>query len=141
MRTIAAILLVLALAGCGGAAQPKPPATITVKGSFYIVGDNSLTAETPAIGVSCFGYRGYANIKWGAQITISDAAGATVALGTLPEGKLETTGTSSARECVFAFTVPNVPTGKGFYAVSIDGHSKKYSEADMAYTLTLSVGP
>jgi hypothetical protein len=140
MRTIAAVLLVLALAGCGGAVATKPPATITVKGSFYIVGDNSLTAETPAIGVACFGYHGYDNIKLGAQVTISDAAGTTVALGTLLDGKLENTGTNT-RECMFAFTVPNVPAGKGFYTVSVEGHDKKYSEADMAYPLMLSVGP
>jgi ABC-type Fe3+-hydroxamate transport system substrate-binding protein len=139
MRTIAAVLLVLTLAGCG-TAQPKAPATITVSGRFFIEGNNSLTMETPAIGVACFGYHGYDNIKQGAQITIADGAGTTVALGTLPEGRLTNMGTST-RECMFAFTVPNVPTGKGFYTVSIEGHGKKYSEADTAYPLTLSVGP
>jgi hypothetical protein len=139
MRTIAAVLLVLALAGCGDT-QPKAPATITVSGRFFIEGDNSLTMEVPAVGVGCFGYRGYDNIKQGAQITIADGAGATVALGTLSEGKLVNAGIST-RECMFAFSVPKVPAGKGFYTVSIEGHSKNYSEADIAYPLTLSVGP
>lgn len=146
MKRILAITTgALLLAGCSSAAPPPATApattttapTITVVGQFTLYGPNSTQMTS---GSPCFGFiRGYDNLKQGAPVTVTDAAGVTVGLGQLSEGQFKTVG-SAPRQCDFTFSVPNVPAGKKFYTLSIAGHTKQYTEAEIRQPRDLSIG-
>lgn len=75
----------------------------------------------------CAGKGGYTDIRAGAQVVITDSAGATVAIGSLDAGSVDDRG------CVLPFSVPNVPAGKGFYGIEVSHRgSLKYSEAEFS---------
>lgn len=66
---------------------------------------------------------GYADIREGAQVTITDDTGQVVALDTLDAGKIETVqpwlnGTTAAATCNFPFVIDAAPE-RPFYGVEI----------------------
>ncbi|HTY35405.1 helix-turn-helix transcriptional regulator [Mycobacterium sp.] len=138
MRTPSLIAACLLLAGCGGASAaastPPMPATFTVSGDLTV-------ADVPAMDSSCFPSGGYADIEIGAQVTISDANGVTVALGQLQAGTPAASSLPSRTDCMFAFTVPGVPAGKGFYGIEVSHRGViRYAEADITRPVRLKLG-
>lgn len=78
-------------------------------------------------GTPCFGYRGYSDVKSGAQVLLLDGAGVTIATSSLNPGVVS----NDRSECVFTFTLPDAPKAD-FYRVKIshrDGPT--WSAADL----------
>lgn len=132
------IAIALFVAACGGpAATPVPSPTaapptiigsLTVKDSF-----SQANLDAPCQGVPDH----YPEVKQGAQVTVTDGAGAIVGLGTL------IAPTSGKAPCVFTFTVQ--VTQVPFYQITIASHSGlKYTLAEMQaanWTVTTTLGP
>lgn len=115
------------LAAVKGAAGPSP---------YRVTG--SVTLPRGYDGLStCAGNGGYQDIHEGAQVVISDSAGATIALGRLDAGSA-----SGGRGCVLPFSVPNVPAGKGFYGIEVSHRGiLRYEEHDISTReIELSLG-
>lgn len=126
-----------------------PPDT----GPFAAVGTVTLTdpdgvgiltdAVTP--GQDCLGIGGYSDISTGAQVVVTDAAGKTIAVGTLGQGSTDNTpsktsfGSTTYKRCVIPFTVAGIPTGEDFYGVQV-GHrgAIQQTEAQLRDTSTLA---
>lgn len=86
---------------------------------------------------NCFGKGGLSDLKGGAQVVITDAAGATVAVTSLRPGVLDLSGAPYL--CVLRFEA-SVPAGKGFYGVQIANRERvQYPEAQLGQ-IKLSVG-
>lgn len=103
---------------------------ITITGNLLLVDEDVKNA-----GAGCYGTGGYEDIEGGAQVVVSDAAGATLALGKLGAGQ-----SVGAGECRFAIRV-TVPAGKGFYSIAVGRRPPlQYAEADLARPLTLGLG-
>jgi hypothetical protein len=109
--------------------------------SFTIRGQIVLTDNNLALGTeSCSGQGGYNDMRAGTQVTVTDAAGAVIALGAVGAGQRgsDTSGT----RCVFPFTVADVPAGHGFYGIEVSHRGRlQYPEAQVRdSSLTLSLG-
>lgn len=87
-------------------------------------------------GGGCSGDGGFRDISQGTQVTVTDSAGATVALGLLGAGRIEN-GT-----CVFPFEVDGVPAGKDFYGIEVSHRGAvKYLEDEVkSGSLKLTLG-
>ena len=120
-----ALTAIAAATGCGG--HSKPATTVTVKGKITIT-DNDSTAtdftwDEPDL---CQSAGGYQDIAPGASVTVHDAAGKVIGLGTI-EGRGHAGGFSDlggefgkiATTCTFAFTVSDVPQQPKFYGVQV----------------------
>lgn len=134
--------LVLTLAGCGAdkpvtPAAPSKPVVFQVTGSITLrPGDFIWSASPP----SCAGDGGYDDMKVGAQTVVSDAAGATLALGSIVEAKPEIGDSSTADGCTLRFLVLNVPSGQKFYGVEVSHRGRvQYTEVDARRDLTLTL--
>jgi hypothetical protein len=93
----------------------------------------------------CEGRDGFDDVRAGAQVVITDAAGATVAVGHLRDGLASYAVAGDqvlATACKFLVAIEGVLAGKGFYGVAVtDRGSMAYDEAhlrDQALQLTLS---
>jgi hypothetical protein len=107
----AAIVLFLC---CAGMATAGAVAWKVRHDSFTVTGDLTLSGGgTGKNGTVCSGGEMYGDIAQGTQIIVSDPAGTTVAIGTLGEGL------SKGHDCVFPFTVENVPKMQKFYGVTV----------------------
>lgn len=72
------------------------------------------------------------DVKKGAQVIITDAAGKTVGIGKLGAGVTTRAGSAAHRPpCEFNFTVHSVPTGSRFYGVRVGKHSGQVPAADI----------
>ncbi|WP_079189182.1 hypothetical protein [Streptomyces kebangsaanensis] len=86
-------------------------------------------------GELCSGTGGYSDIDLGTQVTITDAAGTLVAVGSLGFGQKTEQG------CEFPFTVDDITPGSKFYTVEIShrgGLTKtedQLREGELAFTL------
>ena len=129
MRAIAPItLLVLALAATAcGAAPIKVTGTLTMKRHY------------PSIVISeglCVTSGGYADIRPGAQVVITDAASKTLAVGQLDLGK-----PNEAEDCVWPFAIDGVPGGLDFYGVEVNRRGRvQYPAVRISQPLTLTLG-
>jgi hypothetical protein len=86
--------------------KPKP---LHAVGVMTLVGDST---NVTADGGSCHGIGGWNDIMAGAQVTVTDAAGSTVAITQLSEG----IGTTDS--CDFDWSA-QVPAGAKFYGVEV----------------------
>jgi hypothetical protein len=116
---VAAVLGTGLLGGSAPAdgAVPAPaavPATFAVSGSLTLSDTSSYGPSIDVTGGSCNGDGGYSDIRTGAGITVADAAGTIVAIGSLGPGRA-----SSSMSCTFSFTVSQVPTGSDFYLIEV----------------------
>jgi hypothetical protein len=118
--TAATVLAVLVLAGCGSSHHAKqPPAKVEVRGSLTITDPSNFMLEdggsTMAAGAHgpCLGLSGYGDIVPGAQVTVTDDSGRTIAVGSLDAGSVTPDGA-----CRFTFTVP-APSGAEFFGVEV----------------------
>lgn len=91
------------------------PGDETETGSFTTDGTIALTSVGVGLddGELCSGTGGYSDIRLGAQINVTDAAGTLVAHGSLGLGKKSDAG------CAFPFTVDDVTPGSKFYTVEV----------------------
>ncbi|MFJ3246495.1 hypothetical protein [Streptomyces sp. NPDC086782] len=112
-------------AGRGYEDAVQPDGTLTVAG----VGAGLDSGEL------CSGTGGYSDIDFGTQVTITDAAGTLVAVGSLGLGQKTEQG------CEFPFTVDDITPGSKFYTVEVShrgGLSKAEDElrtGGLAFTL------
>jgi hypothetical protein len=141
----AAVVIALGAAGFGatrliGQDAPAPaasptPAVLSVHGSLLLADS---TGVLNLDGYHCQGMRGYDDIRQGAAVTITDASGTTIGLGSLSEGMMESSGLT--RKCRFTWQV-EVPKGKGFYGVEISHRGKvAVAEADTWTAMSVSLG-
>ncbi|MFJ2733449.1 hypothetical protein [Streptomyces sp. NPDC087317] len=101
--------------------------------------DGTLTVAGVGAGLDsgelCSGTGGYSDIDFGTQVTITDAAGTLVAVGSLGLGQKTEQG------CEFPFTVDDITPGSKFYTVEVShrgGLSKAEDElrtGSLAFTL------
>lgn len=123
--TVLAVLLAVgAIFVFGGKSEPPRPAEPQ---AFELKGEISLMkgATGAADRGECEGYRGYDDIAEGAQVTVYNASGKAVALGTLKNSDY------SGGVCSFSFAVPEVPAGEAIYQVEVT-HRGKVSFSDEA---------
>ena len=136
---ILAATAALALSACG-----SPPKAFIVQGHFDVSGSISVdlgyAGSAYQYGDVCVTGIGYDDIHLGAQVVVSDAAGATLAIGGLDAGLAD----PYEATCAFAFRVPDVPAGLGFYGLSIgsgDRGTMKYAESEISRgEITLTLG-
>jgi len=144
------ILLVLAAGGLIYALTQRPsdktpakttvvsaaPATFQVSGTLTLAEGQFITTDD--IG-GCRGQGGFDDLALGAAVTITDASGAVVAVSQLSGMNA---GDGMQGTCELAFSVPNIPAGKGFYGVEVSHRGAvKYEEAKLkAGPVELTVG-
>ncbi len=147
MRTTGIVLLLLALAGCGGGASegetasdagssPVSSVTESISTTFTVSGTFALTDRDGFFRYqgSCSGDGGYDDIDEGTQVVIRDGNETKVAIGALGAG-FPSRGT-----CVFDFSVPDVPKGGGIYSVEVGHRGEVSFKETEANTLALTLG-
>lgn len=106
--------------------------SFTATGSL-VLADSGGVQSLP--GGSCQGKNGYNDIHQGTQVVVTDQAGTVIGTGALESGLLV------GGHCMFAFTVPSVPSGKSFYGVSVSHRGTlQYKQAELQGGLQLSLG-
>jgi hypothetical protein len=120
--------------------------TITVE-----AGDRSEATD----GGSCVTDGGYADVRVGAQVTIKDAGGVVIAVGaldvghtsdvqSLPKFNSDTAtieNVPQATQCVFGFSVADVPEDMSFYAIEVSHRGElRYQRDTLSKPLMLSLG-
>lgn len=102
------VALPLLLVGCS--AQ-----RFTTHGSLTLTSKSILGADgaAPSSRRPCSGTAGVSALTAGAQVTVVDAAGTTIALGHLDPGKYD------RGRCTFTFAVPEIPAGLDIYGVAV----------------------
>lgn len=100
--------------------------TLTVSGGFTDL----------SFGSPCHGIGGYSDVNGGAQVVVYDAAGASVAIGSLYPG----ISTASPLSCSFDFTVKDIPGGKGPYSVEVSHRGKIAFQQSGAGDVELTLG-
>ena len=124
-------LLILIIVAVIVTVSALTPHTFTVNGAMVLVDDSAGYTQ----GEACSGLGGYDDIDKGTDVVVKDAAGKTVALGSLKAGK------GLDGECAFLFTVNDVPDGLKFYGVEISHRGTvQYTQAQMKKGPTLSLG-
>lgn len=144
-----AIAAVVAAAGIGiGIAATSSSATpnFTLHGSLTIIDttgwvDTTTTsiANNATAGDACIAGAGYADIAAGVQVIVADGSGVTLATGALEAGTVVNDGSGAA--CQFAFSIPDVPGGRQFYAVSVTHRgTSTFSAQQAADGVALTLG-
>jgi hypothetical protein len=137
---IAAGLGVL-LAGCGfvGASQKsdiKP-------GGFVLIGRAEVTMTapaatgTPTTGSPCTAPTAFGDVAAQTRVTVTDAAGKTVATGALGNGLFATSG--SGYVCEFPFIIRAVPDGSASYGVAVGNRPIQQFQASDLRTNTPAI--
>jgi len=137
--TGAALAAILLLAGCGkssnepAATSGSPtPATFTITGTVTV--QWAPFKSDPDDGGDCVTEGGYSDIRTGAQVVVKDESSTIVSLGMLDPGHTQ------SRQCVFGFTVADIPEGKKFYAVEVTHRGQlQYTRSDLDKPLTLTL--
>lgn len=127
-RLIPALAVAALLAvGCG-------PAPIAVRGSLLI--DEGTMGWQGKLGDRCETGGGYSDIHPGTAVAVTDASGATVALGALGDGTQDGAG-----HCRFPFTVADVPGGGDFYGVEVSHRGKvQFKSEQLREPVELTLG-
>jgi hypothetical protein len=112
--------------------------TMTVSGSVELKADQFVwETGNPA---TCAGTGGYSDLHGGADVSIANAAGSTVAVGRFQTGTprgLDASHTN-AEWCSLWFTISGVPRGVGPYGLWVTHRGpNRYTEAELTRTLTL----
>lgn len=104
----------------------------TVRGEVSLYGADNIEGSHG----NCRGKGGYVDLRIGAEVVVSDNAGATIGLTQLRDASLVTDG---GYHCVWTFTA-DVPAGKGFYGVEVTHRGRvQYPEAQIG-GIRLSLG-
>jgi hypothetical protein len=106
---------------------PADADTFTLKGTF------TLTDGVSSVGDNCRGTGGYDDISIGTSVTVYDAAGTTVATGSLGTAEYESVADGGILDmCTFQVSVPDVPKGSRFYSVEVSHRGRLQLTADEA---------
>lgn len=97
-----------------GEARPTQNATFDFIGALTLIDENG-----PKSG-SCTGINGYDDIHGGTAVTVYDGAGTLIGTGQLDEGLRN----PFDGNCLFGFTVADIPRLKGFYQYEISHRGK-----------------
>lgn len=132
MLAIVALLLLGGLAvivrtGRGGSdvAQPAAPKGRIVTGEVTVISYRNIDYFDSSTWCKATG--GYSDVRQDAQVLVVDGAGATIATGSLGEGRL----TNGKVACTFAFSISGVPKAD-FYQVKVNHRGgPTYSFTDM----------
>jgi hypothetical protein len=135
-----ALTVIVVAAGCGGT---QPPLTIT----GHITAGYNLYSSDWRTG-ACFGTGDAAALSTGAQVTVTDAANATIAVGTLTdpqlmEADLLGSGDRSGLRtvgCRYTFTVTGVPAGHQFYGLRVGGQTRQVPAGAATAPVELTIG-
>lgn len=136
----AGAVLLLVLAGVGlvlwfSRGELAAAGTLTIRGTVTV----PLTSDIQPIDTQCDGSGGYSDMRAGAQVTVTDSASKTIALGQLDPGRVD--GSTGHQLCVFTFAVAGVPSGANFYGIEVSHRGRvQYAEADLTKPLKLSLG-
>lgn len=106
--------------------------TVTLKSSQFMWDDTDL----------CWGTGGYSDLTIGAAVAVTDPAGIIVALGPITTGHVGDFADNevTALTCNLAFTISNIPSGKGFYGVEVTHRGAvTYSEVALRNPITLTL--
>jgi len=129
LLVLAAAVLIVA-GGVGGYFLLRPKPAIAVTGMLELS-----TSTSQTLAGHCAGSGAYADITPGAQVTITDGTGATIALGALGTGDVTKNLT-----CGFPFAL-SVPAGKGFYGIEVAHRGRlQLTEAKLAQPIQLTLG-
>jgi len=113
-RMFAAVVGVLVLTGaCGGGDGESGAEPEGKPSGFAIRGTVSVPSYGGSNGTSCTVKDGYEELRSGATVAVTNAAGDVVAVGALVD--IEAT----QRTCRFAFDVPGVPEGSPTYGIEV----------------------
>lgn len=132
LRTLALIpIAAMALAGCGtesgpstiSVPTPTPTPTPSAAGKITVMAtlDLNQTGGEAKIGDPCEGLGGYADIRRGAQVKISDSTGKIVYIGSLGQGTMQNTIPSLPFPdvCQFWFMDSVPDTGDSIYGIEV----------------------
>ncbi|MGW7285594.1 hypothetical protein ACWGH4_08870 [Streptomyces sp. NPDC054847] len=101
--------------------------------AFTLEGTFTLTDGVGSVGDNCRGTGGYDDIGSGTSVTVYDAAGTTIATGSLGSSEYEMVAEGGILEtCTFQVSVPDVPKGSRFYSVEISHRGRIQLTADEA---------
>lgn len=89
---------------------PVAPKTFTLTGTLTVPGEVKSGA--------CITKAGYDDIGLGTGVTVYDASGKVLAVGTIGNGR------ESGFRCAFSLTVSGVPRDEGFYQVEVASRGK-----------------
>lgn len=126
-------------------ATSQTPAVLTINGILTVPA--SIDSDQVVDG-KCTATEGYADIATGTQVTVRDAAGKAVALGTLGAGKVKSLfdDPKSAVDgyadlCKFEFFVSKVPDGQSIYSVEVAHRGQvQFTRAALEDWITLTLG-
>jgi hypothetical protein len=128
------------------------PKEVTVTGTMTVEAGEGSGAN---VGNACLTEGGYADIRTGTQVTVKDAGGKVIAIGSLGPGTVRAAQTlpkfnaekgvvedvSQAVKCGFEFSVAGVPGGESFYSVEVAHRGDvRFSSADIGSPLEMSLG-
>lgn len=151
LATVVVVLAVLLVVAAGIATwaltrgSDSPPAVASTAsasaGTLPIAGTLVLVNSSGVLNIDnehCQGMGGYQDIRPGTSITVTDATGTTIGVGSLLQGLM--IGSGATRTCSFPFAV-EVPAGKSFYGVEIAHRGRvNFPEADLRKPVQLSLG-
>ena len=122
-------VLVIAVIGAAiwlfkGETGEAAPATFELRGTISLDNSDATMGKIRDDGYrQCAGERGYSDIRAGAQVTVYDASGKAIALGSVGDSR------NKDSECTLWFTVANVPGGEAIYQVEVANRGKvRYDE-------------
>lgn len=149
MRKAAAALAVLAttfgVGGCGdegagaseeSASDSSPaPETLTVSGYLDLISGSIYDR-----GRACTGADGYGDLTEGAQVTVYDASGTKIALGSLEEGdRIVTKGLMNPDPCRFNFTITDVPAEGSIFSIEVTSRGQIDFSKDEAQSIRMTL--
>jgi hypothetical protein len=132
-RVIAAGVGVLLMCACSGdgesGAEPEDKPT-----AFDIGGTVSVPSYGGASGTSCTVKDGYEDLRSGATVAVTDAAGDVVGVGALVDIE------ASPAACRFSFDVADVPEGSPTYGIEVGQAMVKFPRSRLDRAVDLTVG-
>lgn len=133
---VAGVVVAMSWDGPAGPPQPTPVTVATIRGVIQLRLSQFDASSTVN---DCWGNGGYDDLREGAQVTVTDPDGRTIALGSVTGSSLQ--DTDAGLQCVLSFEVEDVPRGAGFYGVEVAHRGVvRRGEADVftrAFQLTI----
>lgn len=125
-------------AGPKPAAAGAPPTTARLEASGNVTLKTGQFSWDSRDQTWCQGTKGYDDIRPGAQVTVTDAAGKALAIGTLDAGQVwgvstnPATGFMQATLCTLHFKVVDIPSGVGPYGFEVSHRGiVRFEEANL----------
>jgi hypothetical protein len=130
---VAAIALLLVLAGCNkdeGPEKPKIPSEFIFSGELRLSGSQYVAGNLS----SCLGVGPFVDIHKGARVIVTDQDARPIAAGSIIDGLGTNYYEELLDECVFRLRVPEVPRAKSYFLVVGRQGPKPVSLASVAAT-------